>query len=112
MLWWNWSGAKRASLFTAMLAVAAFPWVMLGWLTRQIGAFIGGTAFLLIPLIVGWFLIVGLVTGRIPTRGGSETRSASPTWFWIIAAMYAALLILFAWIICSIVADGLLHGFN
>jgi len=95
-----------------MFVVAAFPWVILGWLPRQIGAFIGGTAFLLIPQIIGWFLIVGLMTGRIPARGASETRSTSPTWFWIIAAMYSALLILFAWIIISVLGDGWVHGFN
>lgn len=110
MVWWDWSGAKRASLFAAILAIPASLWIMLGWFPRQIGAFIGGTAFLLIPQIVSWYLIVGLVTGRIPTRGGSEIRSASPRWFWIIAAMYVAILIQFAWIIGSIVSDGWVRG--
>jgi hypothetical protein len=93
-----------------MLVIAVMPWVMLGWSSHEWKALIGGTAFLLIPQIVGWFLFVGLFTGRIPTRGGSELRSMSPIWFWAVAATYGALLLLYAWITCSVGADIWVHG--
>jgi hypothetical protein len=105
MLWWDWKGAQRITLLAAMLAFAALPWIMLGWLPHQWRAFIGGTAFLMLPLIFGWFMFVGLVTGRIPARGGSETREISPTWFWAVAATYAGFLVFFAWMIVSVVVD-------
>ena len=89
-----------------MLAIAATPWVLLGWLPNEWGAFVGGTAFLIIPQIVAWFLFVGLRTGRIPSRYGSEYRSDSPTWFWITAAIYAGIVLLFLWIILAVLTDG------
>ena len=88
-----------------MLTVAATPWLFLGWLPNEWGAFVGGTAFLAIPQIVAWLLFVGLWTGRMPVRGGAGDRHEAPTWFWIIAAMYAALLLLFLWIILAVLID-------
>lgn len=88
-----------------MLAIAALPWIILGWLPHDWQAFIGGTAFLMLPQILGWFLLVGLVHGRIPTREGLKIRSASPTAFWVIAATYSTPLLLFSWIIVSVAAD-------
>ncbi|QQV76556.1 hypothetical protein H5J25_14020 [Sphingomonas aliaeris] len=93
MIWWDWTGSKRLALLAAMLAVAAFPWVVLGWLPHEWRAFIGGTAFLMLQLMFGWFLFVGLFTGRIPARGGSESRIVTPVWFWGVAATYAVILI-------------------
>jgi hypothetical protein len=112
MLWWDWTGFQRTALLMVMLAVAALPWIILGWLPHEWQAFIGGTAFLMLPQMFGWFLLVGLVTGRIPARGGSELRSASPTWFWSVAATYAALLLFFAWMIGSVGADAWAHGIH
>ena len=89
----------------AMLAVAGLPWIMLGWLPHEWRAFIGGTAVLMLPLMFAWFLCVGLVTGRIPARGGSETREISPTWFWSGAATYAGFVMFFAWMIVSFIVD-------
>jgi hypothetical protein len=105
MLWWDWTPLQRLALLTAMLAIAALSWIILGWLPHEWQAFIGGTAFLMLPQMFGWFLLVGLVTGRMPARGGSEIRSASRTAFWVIAGAYAALLLLFGWIIVSVAAD-------
>lgn len=112
MLWWDWSGSKKLALLAAMLAVAALPWFMLGWLPHAWRAFIGGTAFLMLPQMFGWFLFVGLYTGRIPARSGSELRSVSPIWFWSMAAIYLALLIVFAWIIGSFTVSVWMHGFD
>lgn len=107
MLWCDWSRSKRLSLLGAMLAIAAMPWLFLGWLPDQWGAFVGGTAFLTIPQIVAWMLFVGLRTGRMPSAyGRSELRAETPTWFWITAAGYAALLFLFVWIIVGVVILG------
>jgi hypothetical protein len=91
-----------------MLTVAATPWLLFGFLpynSYNLGVVAGGTAFLAIPQIVAWFLFVGLRTGRMPVRGGSEDRTASPTWFWITAAMYAALVALFLWFIIAVIFD-------
>jgi hypothetical protein len=67
--------------------------------------FAGGTAFLAIPQIIAWFLFVGLRTGRMPVRFGSEDRTKSPTWFGIAAVVYAALLLLFLWVIVAVIFD-------
>jgi hypothetical protein len=105
MIWWDWTGSKRLALTAAMLAVAAFPGVVLGWLPDEWRAFVGGTAFLMLPLVFGWFLFVGLSTGRIPARGGSETRSVTPVWFWGVAATYAVFLVFFVCVIVFVAAD-------
>ena len=102
MLWWDWTASRKLALVATMLPVAALPWLILGSLPRHWGAFLGGTAFLMLPLMFGWALFVGLVTGRIPARG-SETRSVSPRWFWIVAATYAGLMILIGFMIISVV---------
>lgn len=91
-----------------VLAIAAAPWLALGWLPNEIGAFLGGTAFLAIPQMIAWYLFVGLRTGRMPSAyGRSEKRAESPTWFWIIGGGYTALLLLFLWIIVGVVILGL-----
>ena len=88
-----------------MFALAAIPCVLLGWLPNDWRAFVGGTAFLAIAQIVAWMLFVGLRAGRIPVRGGAADRSDSPTWFWIVAAMYAALLLAFFWAILVVLFE-------
>lgn len=105
MLWWDWNARQRLALVAAMLAVAATPWLMLGWLPNEWGAFVGGTAFLTIPQVVAWFLFVGLRTGRMPIRGGAEVRRESPMWFWSTAVMYAVLVLLFLWVILAVLFD-------
>ena len=103
MLWWDWTAKRRPSLLAIMLTIAAAPLLLVGGFANDWRAFLGGTAFLAIPQIVGWFLFVGLRTGRMPARYGAELRSDSPIWFWIIAAMYAAIVVLFLWIILAVV---------
>lgn len=110
MLWWDWSAARRLGLLAAMLAIAATPWLLLGWAPGNWGAFAGGTALLTIPQVIAWFLYVGLRTGRMPLRGGREDRRESPTWFWIVAALYAAMLFQFAWLAATVLADLLTAG--
>lgn len=105
MLWWDWTARRRLTLLAVIFTVAAMPWLLLGWLPDNWGAFAGGTAFLAIPQIIAWFLFVGLRTGRLPVRFGSEDRKETPTWFWIIAAMYLAILLLFAWMGIALVFD-------
>lgn len=106
-LWWDWKTGQRLALFAAMFVIAAIPWLFLGWVPNQLGAFVGGTAFLAIPQMIGWLLFVGLRTGRMPSAyGRSESRTDSPTWFWITAAGYGGLLLLFAWVIVGVVLLG------
>jgi hypothetical protein len=90
-----------------MWFVAAIPWLLLGWVPNQLGAFVGGTAFVAIPQMIGWLLFVGLRTGRMPSAyGRSESRTDSPRWFWIIGGGYVVLLLLFAWVIVGVVLLG------
>lgn len=108
MLWWDWTGRQQLALLAAVLTVAATPWLLLGFSpynSYNLGAFAGGTCFLAIPQILAWFLFVGLRTGRIPVRGGHEDRGESPTWFWTVAAMYAALVAMFVWMIVAVIFD-------
>jgi len=95
MIWWDWSGKQRLSLLAAMLGCATFPLALIGWPLSEWRAYVGGVSFLLIPQLVGFYLFVGLKTGRIPARSGSESRQDSPVMFWIIAACCAALLAVF-----------------
>jgi hypothetical protein len=112
MLWWEWNIRKRLALMAAMMSIAATPWLLVGWLTKDWRGLVGGTAFLFIPQIVGWLLFVGLKTNRMPSAyGRSEVRSESPTWFWLTGGMYAALLLLFLWIIVGVAAGGPILGF-
>jgi len=106
MLWWDWTAAKKVKLSAAMLGLAAVPGLLFGWLTQDWRAFLGGTAFLLIPQIVGWFLFAGLKTGRMPVRGGDELRADSPIWFWIVAAMYGGVLLMFCWFVLVVLIDS------
>jgi hypothetical protein len=108
MLWWDWTARQRLALLALMLTIAVAPWLMLGFLPRtsyNLGVVAGGTAFLIMPQIIAWFLFVGLRTGRMPVRFGSEHRISSPAWFWCVAALYAALLVLFLWMIIAVVLD-------
>lgn len=96
MFWWNWNGQQKLTLLTVMLAVAASPWLLLGWLPHEWGAFIGGTAILLIPQMMAWLLFVGLKTGRMPSAyGGSELRAENPVWFWFTGTLYGGVLLTF-----------------
>ncbi|MBB3356878.1 MULTISPECIES: hypothetical protein [unclassified Novosphingobium] len=105
MLWWEWNGKQKLALLAAMLIAAALPWIFLGWLPQQLGAFVGGTSFLFIPQIVGWQLFVGLKTGIMPQRGARVSRADSPTNFWITGGMYSALLVLYVGIILMVLLD-------
>ena len=112
MLWWDWTGAQRLRLMAVMLGMAAIPWVLLGWFTHQWRALPGGTALLLMPQVIAWLLFVGLKTGRMPIRGGSESRAGTPAWFWITAAIYGALLLLFIAVILAFLTDIVRYGLN
>ena len=111
MFWWDWNSKRKFSVLGLMLAIAATPWLFLGWFPGEIGALVGGTAFLMIPQLVGWLLLIGLRTGRMPVAyGGSEDRASSPVAFWIVAAMYAALLALAIGFILTVIADVIKDG--
>jgi hypothetical protein len=111
MLWWDWSTRQRLGLLAAMVAIAATPWLLLGWLPNEWGAFLGGTSFLAIPQMIAWCLFVGLKTGRMPSAyGRSELRAASPRWLWLTGGLYAGLLLLFLWVILAVVMDGTVWG--
>lgn len=112
MLWWDWSSRQRLGLLAAMLAIAATPWILLGWVPHDWGAFIGGTAFLAIPQLMAWALFVGLRTGRMPSAyGRSELRAETPTWFWLTGALYGGLLLVFLWIALGVARGGTIAGF-
>lgn len=108
MLWWDWTWRQRLALSVAILIVAATPWLIFGFWPHSsynLGVLAGGTAFLAIPQIFAWFLFVGLRTGRIPIRFGSECRTESPAWFWTASAIYVVILVLFALMIGAIIFD-------
>lgn len=112
MLWWDWDARQRIGLFAAMLGIAATPCILLGWATpAHWRAFVGGTAFLLGPQILAWVLFVGLRTGRMPTAyGGSELRNERPIWYWLMGAVYGAVVLLFLGFILYVITDGMVHG--
>ncbi|MGD9811381.1 MAG: hypothetical protein AB7U35_08630 [Sphingobium sp.] len=93
-----------------MLALAAIPWIALGWLPYEWEAFLGGMSFLVIPQLLSWGLFVGLKTGRMPAREEPILRTESPRWFWAVAAMYggvlAYILYIIAMVLTDIAADG------
>ncbi|MFZ5793378.1 MAG: hypothetical protein ACOY4B_02790 [Pseudomonadota bacterium] len=88
-----------------MLALSALPGLLLGWLSHQLGTFIGCTSFLLIPQIVGWQLFVVLKTGIMPQRGAKVSRTDSPMNFWITAAAYGAVMATYVWINLMVLFD-------
>ena len=88
-----------------MLALASLPWLLLGWLPGEWGAFIGGTSFLAIPQMVGWLLFVGLKTGIMPECARKVDRQVSPREFWVVAASYGVVLLVYAWIITMVLLD-------
>ena len=91
----------------AMLGVAAIPWLVIGCTIHDWRGLLGGTAFLFIPQIAGWLLLVGLITGRMPSAyGRSELRSESPTWFWLTGGAYAAILLLYIGIVLMVAVGG------
>lgn len=111
MLWWDWKTRGRLTLIAAMFCIAATPWLLIGWKTKDWRALLGGTAFLFIPQIVGWLLFVGFKTDRMPSAyGRSESRADSPTWFWLTGGMYAALLLLFLWVVIGVAMGGPIIG--
>ncbi|AMG76486.1 MULTISPECIES: hypothetical protein [Sphingopyxis] len=113
MFWWDWTTKQKLLLLAAMLAIAAAPWMLLGWFPGELGAFVGGTSFLMIPQLVGWLLVVGLKTGRMPMPyGNNEDRESSPVAFWIVAAGYAALCAYAIWIILMVGVDIAMNGLH
>lgn len=99
-------------LLAAMFGVAAVPGIFLGWFPHEWRAFLGATAFLAVPQLVGWQLVVGLKTGVMPARGGKIVRATSPVMFWILGALYAGLFAFFCGIIAMFLIDGLRSGFS
>jgi hypothetical protein len=95
-----------------MLGIAAIPWIAVGWFPSDWQALLGGTALLFIPQIVGWFLFVGLTTGRMPSaRGSSELRTESPAWFWLAGGLYAGFLLFLLGMTVGVLLDGTTWGF-
>ena len=112
MIWWDWKTSKRLALMAGMCGVAAIPWLIIGWASKDWRALVGGTAFLFISQIVGWLLYVGLATGRMPSAyGRSEMRDTSPQWFWLTGGLYVGLLLFFLYIILSVTISGTIWGF-
>ena len=112
MFWWDWTGKKRIEALLVMVGVAATPWFLLGWLPKQIGAFVGGTAFLLIPQLMAFFLLIGFKSGVMPMRGGKAVRTESPISFWFAALCYGGLLVFTLWIILMVLGDIARDGLN
>ena len=111
MIWWGWRTRQRLALMAGMCGVAAIPWLVIGSTSKDWRALVGGTAFLFIPQIVGWLLYVGLATGRMPSAyGRSEMRDAAPRWFWLTGTLYAGLLLLFIYIVLSVIISGTIWG--
>jgi hypothetical protein len=59
---------------------------------------VAATALLSIPAIVLWLLVDGLRNGVVRARGGLYSRAHDPFWFWLCIALYAALLVWFAYL--------------
>ena len=113
MFWWDWNSKRKISVVGVMLAIAVTPWFLLGWFPDEIGALIGGTAFLMLTQLFGLLLLIGLRTGRMPVAyGGSEDRESSPVAFWIITAMYAVVLALATGFILMVIGDILENGLH
>ena len=85
-----------------------FAW----WLPREIGAFVGGTAFLMIPQLMAFFLLIGFKSGVMPMRGGKAARKDDPISFWLAASCYGGLLAFTLWFILTVLADIARHGLN
>jgi hypothetical protein len=112
VLWWGWTGRQRLIFLGAMIVISAAPWILAGWFPRELGAFVGGVAFLFIPQLVGWMLLVGLKTGRIPTRSSSQSRTDSPLGFRLVAATYILILIVYSGILARVLVDIAAHGLD
>ena len=112
MFWWDWTGKQRFMVLLVMLCIAAAPWILLGWLPREIGAFVGGTAFLMIPQLMAFFLLIGFKSGVMPMRGGKAARKDEPISFWFAASCYGALLAFTLWFILTVLVDIARHGLN
>ena len=95
MFWWDWAGRRKVGALAIILVCAAVPWLLLGWLPSEPGAFLGGTAFLAILQMIALFLIVGAKTGKLPMAyGGTASRAEKPIEFWCACAAYASVLLL------------------
>ncbi|GHD02181.1 hypothetical protein [Novosphingobium pokkalii] len=107
MLWWDWSWKQRGGTLACFFAIAIMPFLIFGGSSFGWRAMIGGTAFLLIPQIVGWLLFVGLKTGIMPARGAKVERNNSPVGFWTLAAAYGGLLAMYGWIFAMVASDAM-----
>lgn len=108
MIWWNWTASQRRTLIAAMLALAASPWVIIGYFLRDWRAAAGGTALLFIAQMLAWLLFVGLATGRMPSGyGRAERRSETPIWFWATGIAYASVLLMILWMLVVTVSLGI-----
>lgn len=110
MFWWDWTGRQRLAIFFVMLGIAAAPWVLLGWFPGELRAFLGGTAFLMIPQLMGWMLLIGFKSKVMPMRGGKASLDDDPVTFWFVASCYSGLLVFSLWIILMISIDIIKEG--
>jgi hypothetical protein len=70
MFWWDWSWKQKGGTLACFFVIAIVPVLIFGGALGGWRAVFGGSAFLLIPQIVGWLLFVGLKTGIMPARVG------------------------------------------
>jgi hypothetical protein len=108
MFWWDWSWKQKGGTLACFFVIAIVPVLIFGGALGGWRAVFGGSAFLLIPQIVGWLLFVGLKTGIMPARVGKIDRNSSPFWFWMIAVTYAGLLVFYGWIFVMVLSDVIL----
>ena len=57
----------------------------------MIGAYVGGVAFLAIPMLCAWMLIDGFRKGGMLAKGHRYYRHSEPVWFWILAGTYGTI---------------------
>jgi hypothetical protein len=98
MMWWTWGTSGRLSLMLGLLATS----VLLTWWTiggpGEGRAFFGGCAFFAIPLVVGFYLLVGLRTGLLPSRGPPVSRKDESISFWTFTGLHAAVIAMWLYV--------------
>jgi hypothetical protein len=71
---------------------------------------IAGIASGALPLWLGWLLVTGLRRGVIRASGPSYSRATQPKQFWIVAATYAGMTLLWGVTVFQVVTAMLRTG--
>ncbi len=104
MIWWGWTNARQWAFLGGLYAVGTLPGLLLALIVDIADEWqlvLGSGLLFLLPLMLCWYLFVGLRTGRIPTRFGSDDRQTSPLSFWLQVVLYAGALAYLVWIFFS-----------